>query len=65
MILSRGRSPSWMAWRATEKAPEITACEAMTVASVARMTSGRRPQSGAIRKNGLWIASAFLSSSAP
>jgi hypothetical protein len=36
----RGTKPSCMAWRVTEKAPEITACEAITVASVARPISG-------------------------
>ena len=44
-----GGSPSWTACRATEKAPEMTACEAMTVASVASMTSGTSAQSGASR----------------
>ena len=38
----RGTKPSCMAWRVTEKAPEMTACEAMTVASVARITIGDR-----------------------
>ena len=31
----------------------MTACDAMTVAAVARKTSGQRPQSGTSRKNGL------------
>ena len=31
----------------------ITACDAMTVAAVARNTIGHRPQSGTSRKNGL------------
>ena len=35
-----------MAWRASENAPEITACEAMTVASVASAIIGNRPQVG-------------------
>jgi hypothetical protein len=34
----RGRNPSWITCCVTEKAPEITACDAITVASVARMT---------------------------
>ena len=34
-MVSRGRKPSCTAWRVTEKAPEMTACEAMTVAAVA------------------------------
>ena len=29
----RGRSPSCIAWRATEYAPEMTACDAITVAA--------------------------------
>lgn len=40
----------------TEKAPEMTACEAMTVAMVASTTIGMRAHSGSIRKNGLSIA---------
>ena len=40
----RGSRPSWIACWVTEKAPVITAWLAMTVAMVARMTSGsRRP----------------------
>jgi hypothetical protein len=45
-----------MAWRDIENAPEMTACEAMTVAAVARTTSGSRAHSGTSRKNGLLIA---------
>ncbi len=55
-IVSRGRKPSWTAWRVTEKAPEMTACEAITVATVASATIGIRPQSGISRKKGLSIA---------
>jgi hypothetical protein len=44
--------------------PEITAWLAMTVASVARITSGRRAQSGAIRKNGFSTMAGLRSSSA-
>ena len=36
----RGSRPSWIAWRVSEKAPVITAWQAMTVAIVARITSG-------------------------
>ena len=36
----RGTKPSWMAWRVTENAPEITACEAITAAAVARPIIG-------------------------
>ena len=38
-----------MACLVTEKAAEINACEAITVAAVARNTSGSRAQAGAIR----------------
>ena len=50
--LSRGRKPSCTAWRATEKEPEITACEAITVAIVARTTIGHSAQCGTIWKKG-------------
>ena len=36
-----------------EKAPEITACDAMMVAAMARMTSGSAAHCGAIRISGL------------
>ena len=49
--------PSWIAWWVIENAPEMTAWLAMKVAAVARMTSGRRSTSGAMTKNGLFIAS--------
>ena len=55
-IVSRGRKPSWTAWRVTEKAPEMTDCEAITVATVASTTIGIRPQCGISRKKGLSIA---------
>ena len=45
----RGRKPNCTACCTTEKAPEITAWLAMTVASVASPTSGSSAQSGAIR----------------
>ena len=54
-ICSRGRKPSWIACLVTEKAPEITACEAITVATVASTTIGTRPQCGISRKKGLEI----------
>ena len=57
--------PRRTAWRVSEKTPEITACEAMTVARVARISSGISAQSGASRKNGFLIASGFFSSNAP
>ena len=36
----RGNWPSCTAWRVMEKTPEITACEAMTVATAASATMG-------------------------
>ena len=60
-----GRKPSRMACRDTENAPEITAWEAMTVASVARMTSGMRAHEGPSRKNGLLMAELSRSTRAP
>ena len=63
-ISMRGSSPSWIACWVTEKAPVITAWLAITVAIVASSTSGNRPQPGAIRKNGLAIASGSLRISA-
>ena len=39
-ISMRGRRPSCTAWRAMENTPEITACDAMMVATVASSTSG-------------------------
>ncbi|MNL88173.1 hypothetical protein D3C87_2177290 [compost metagenome] len=59
------RYPRRTAWRVRENTPEITACEAMTVASVAKISSGINAQSGASRKNGFLIASGFFSNNAP
>ena len=61
----RGRNPSWITCLVTLKAPEIKACEAITVAAVARITRGSNAQSGAIMKNGFFTASGLLSSKAP
>ncbi|CFN73824.1 Uncharacterised protein [Bordetella pertussis] len=61
----RGQKPSCTACRVTEKAPEITAWDATTVATVASPTSAASPHSGAIRKNGLRIAAGSRSSNAP
>ena len=49
----------------TLKAPVISACEAMTVAMVARPTKGTKAQSGAIMKNGFFTASGLAKSKAP
>ena len=64
-MVRRGRKPSWTAWRVTEKAPEMTACEAITVAIVASTTIGIRLQSGNSRKNGFSIALGVCRISAP
>jgi hypothetical protein len=42
-----------MPWLASENAPEITACEAITVAAVAKPIIGNTAQSGSIMKKGL------------
>ena len=44
----------------SEKAPEISACEAITVAIVASTASGQTAHSGAMRKNGLPTSSPGL-----
>ena len=62
---SCGIRPSWIAWRVSEKEPEITACEAITVAAVDSSTSGISPQPGTKRKNGFSIAVLSLRSKAP
>ena len=49
----------------TLKAPVIKACDAMTVASVAKPTKGISAQSGAIMKKGVFTASGSASSNAP
>ena len=36
----RGRNPSWTLCRARENAPDMTACEAIMAANVARTTMG-------------------------
>ena len=45
----RGQKPSWIACRVSENAPEITACDAMIVATVAMTTTGYSAHSGASR----------------
>jgi hypothetical protein len=63
---SRGRYPIWAACWVTENAPEMTACDAMTVAAVARITIGIRAHPVTSRKNGLLMAVAGSeSTSAP
>ena len=48
-IRRRGRKPSATACRVTENAPEMTACDAITVASVASTTIGSCSMSGTSR----------------
>ena len=55
MIVIRGMKPSRVACLATEKAPEMTACDAITVATVARITIGSCAHCGKSKKNGLLI----------
>ena len=43
----------------------MTACDAITLASVARMTIGSKAQPGASRKKGFWIAACSRSRRAP
>ncbi len=61
----RGSRSSCTAWRAIEKAPEITACEAMTAAMVASTTIHGSICGGIRWKNGCWIGLPTSSSSAP
>jgi hypothetical protein len=63
--VKRGHKPSWIAWRVTEKAPEMTAWLAMIVATVARPTSAGRRIGGAIAKNGFLTVSGSARTSAP
>ena len=57
--------PRWIACWVSEKTPEITAWEAITVAIVARATIGICAQLGTIRKKGLLTPLGSLISSAP
>jgi hypothetical protein len=47
MIFVRGQSPICIACRVIEKTPEISACDAITVASAASTTSGTTAHDGA------------------
>lgn len=47
-----GVYPSCIACCVSEKTPEISACEAITVAIVASSTMGMIPHAGTRRKNG-------------
>ena len=65
MTFSRGSSESRVACRATENAPEITAWEAITVATAASATSGMRSTSGTRVKKGFAIVAGSARMSAP
>ena len=54
-----------MACAVSEKAPEITACEAITVAIAASTTIGTTAHDGKRRKKGLSTAAGSRSTSAP
>ncbi len=58
-----GSSPSCTAWRLSENAPEMTAWLAMTVAIVARITTGICSALGNSRKNGSFAAPGWFSTS--
>jgi hypothetical protein len=45
----RGQYPIWIAARDSENVPEMTACDAITVAQVARTTMGINAHDGASR----------------
>ena len=49
----------------TLNAPEIKACDAITVAMVAKITKGSKAQSGAIKKKGFFTASGSANNKAP
>ena len=65
MTVTRGKKPSCIAWCVSEKAPEMSACEAMTVAAAESTTSAtvHRPETS--EKNGLAAAAGLASMSAP
>ena len=61
----RGSRPSWIACWVSEKAPVITAWDAMMVAAVASTTMGISAHSGIMRKKGLSMAAGLAMSIAP
>ena len=64
-MVSRGIRPSWTAWRESENTPVMSACEAMTVAAVDRMTMKSANEGfGAIEKKGSDAASGSLMTTA-
>ena len=67
LIVIRGRKPSWITCWVTENAPEITACEAITVATVASTTIAFWPvwPPGTSRKNGFTIVFGWARIRAP
>ena len=62
----RGQYPSCTAWRVSEKAPEMSACDAMIAAAVASTTMRKeRPDRGRAGRTAARAAVASMSSSAP
>ena len=66
-MLIRGRNPSWITCCVTENAPEMTACDAITVAMVASTTIAFWPvcPPGTRKKNGFTIVAGCARISAP
>ena len=64
-IRRRGSRSSCTAWRVTEKAPVIVACEAMMAASVASNTIHGSMIAGTSANNGLWAADGSANTRAP
>ena len=54
--MTRGKYPSCTAWRVSENTPEMSACDATTVAAVDRMTMGMSTGAGNSAKNGFSAA---------
>ena len=64
--MTRGNIPSWMACCVSENAPLMRACDAITVASVARATSAYVGMpSGTCAKKGFLIFAVVEMMSAP
>ena len=62
---ARGHSPICIACRVSENTPEMSACDAITVAAAASTISGTSAQPGASLKNGLSTACGLASIRAP
>ncbi len=64
-MLRRGKKPNWMVCLVAENAPEISACDAITVAAVANTTMGISDHAGSMRKNGFSAAAGLAKTRAP